>query len=210
MKFKKGDIVKFVNQTSILYGTIGTVVKTVGIKVYVSHGYYPELTQYKPFHERDLMLITKDDNTSKVCNGYTRREKEPFNHVPEIRNVYFNDPLTIVIWKDGTKTFVKNTDGDHNYDPEKALAMAIAKKALGNKYKYYKVFEKWLPEEKAKTSRKSLSSFKMASKECIDGRMGLTENPIEKAYLMLLKIKDDPSSMDVDSVIGYLGEALDS
>ena len=83
------------------------------------------------------------------------------------------------------------------------------------------MFEKWLPEDKVKSSikspiettnelRKSFSSFKMASKECKDQRIALTKNPIEKAYLMLLKIKDDPESMDIDAVIGYLGEALDS
>lgn len=60
----------------------------------------------------------------------------------EIKNVCFNDPLTVVIWSDGTKTFVKA----HNeqYDPEKGLAMAIAKKFLGNKYDYHEQFEKWL------------------------------------------------------------------
>ena len=192
MKFEKGDIVKFINQTSILYGTIGTVTKVIGIKVYVSHGCNPELTRGKPFHERDLMLITRVD--------------KGFGYIPEIRNVYFNDPLTIIIWKDGTKTFVKNTDGSHNYDPEKGLAMAISKKALGNKYKYYQEFEKWLPEEEKENNlllqmvKKKTNYMKIMTK---------TQNPIERAYLMLLKIKDDPESMDIDTVIGYLGEILD-
>ena len=144
------------------------------------------------------------------------------NSIPEIRNVYFNDPLTCVIWKDGTKTFVKNADGDHNYDPEKALAMAISKKALGNKYNYYKEFEKWLPKEDAKFSVKDLlgaskelskvfASFEAAVKELGEK----AENPVEKAYLALLKVNDDPTSKDVDfaaaieAAIGYLGEALD-
>lgn len=144
------------------------------------------------------------------------------NSIPEIRNVYFNDPLTCVIWKDGTKTFVKNADGDHNYDPEKALAMAISKKALGNKYNYYKEFEKWLPKENAKFSVKSLlgaskelskvfTSFEAAVKELGEK----AENPVEKAYLALLKVNDDPTSKDADfaaaieEAIGYLGEALD-
>lgn len=162
-------------------------------------------------------------------NNYRRGDfTQMFNkdNIPEIRNVYFNDPLTCVIWKDGTKTFVKNADGDHNYDPEKALAMAISKKALGNKYNYYKEFEKWLPEEDAKFAikslleasselRKSFSSFKVISKEYMNKRMALTKNPVEKAYLALLKVNDDPTSKDVDfaaaieEAIGYLGEALD-
>lgn len=65
---------------------------------------------------------------------------------PSIKNVIFNDPATIVFWNDGTKTVVNAQDGDI-FDPEKGLAMAISKKALGNKGNYCKTFKKWLPEE---------------------------------------------------------------
>ena len=66
--------------------------------------------------------------------------------VPEIKNVIYNDPATIVFWSDGTKTVVKCGEGDE-FDPEKGLAMAISKKALGNKGNYYNTFTKWLPDE---------------------------------------------------------------
>lgn len=66
---------------------------------------------------------------------------------PEIKNVIFNDPATIVFWEDGTKTVVKCQDGDE-FDPEKGLAMAIAKKAYGNKGSYCNKIKKWLPKEK--------------------------------------------------------------
>ena len=67
---------------------------------------------------------------------------------PSIKKVIFNDPATIVFWEDGTKTVVKC--GEHDiFDPEKGLAMAIAKKALGNEGNYYNVIKKWLPEQKA-------------------------------------------------------------
>lgn len=69
-----------------------------------------------------------------------------------IKKVYFNDPVTVVLWEDGTKTIVKAGEDDI-YDPEKGLAMAIAKKALGNKGNYYEVFKKWLPEETTNTDR---------------------------------------------------------
>lgn len=64
----------------------------------------------------------------------------------KIKKVIFNAPATVVLWEDGAKTIVKSGEGDI-YDPEKGLAMAIAKKALGNKGNYYKVFKKWLPDE---------------------------------------------------------------
>lgn len=52
-----------------------------------------------------------------------------------IKKVIFNCPATIVYWVDGTKTIVK-CDGEE-FDPEKGLAMAIAKKFLGVNQGYY-------------------------------------------------------------------------
>ena len=68
------------------------------------------------------------------------------NYIPEIKNVIFNDPATIVFWEDGTKTVVKCQDGDE-FDPEKGLAMAIVKKAYGNTGGYCNKMKKWLPKE---------------------------------------------------------------
>lgn len=72
------------------------------------------------------------------------------NRLPYIKQVIFHDPATIVYWTDGTRTVVKCQDGDI-YDPEKGLAMAISKKALGNKGNYCNVFKQWLPEEEVET-----------------------------------------------------------
>lgn len=47
--------------------------------------------------------------------------------------VIYNDPATIIIWKDGSKTVVKCMEGDE-YDPEKGFAMAYLKKVLGKDY----------------------------------------------------------------------------
>ncbi len=57
-----------------------------------------------------------------------------------IKDVIFNDPATIIIWSDGSKTVVK-ANGE-KFDPEKGLAMAISKKVLGNKHDYYDIFKK--------------------------------------------------------------------
>lgn len=67
---------------------------------------------------------------------------QPTNYIPKIKNVIFNEPATIVFWTDGTKTVVK-TQNSETYDPEKGLAMAIAKKALGNKGNYFNEIKKW-------------------------------------------------------------------
>ena len=80
------------------------------------------------------------------------------SHIPEIKNVIFNDPATIVFWEDGTKTVVKCQDGDE-FNPEKGLAMAIAKKAYGNKGGYCNKLKKWLPKEEPVDTNSSLNSI---------------------------------------------------
>lgn len=69
-------------------------------------------------------------------------DEDPF----EIKKVIYNGNHTIVLWEDGTKTVVACGEGD-KYDPEKGLAMAISKKALGNTSAYYETFKQWIPDE---------------------------------------------------------------
>ena len=72
-----------------------------------------------------------------------------------IRKVIFNNPATIVFCDDDTKTVVKCGKRD-TFDCEKGIAMAIAKKALGNTKDYYKEIKKFLPKEEER--KKSLVS----------------------------------------------------
>lgn len=83
------------------------------------------------------IILGKDDNSRKL-----RVDNDSKANI--IQNVIFNDPATIVLWNDGTKTVVKRGKND-TYDPEKGLAMAISKKTLGNNGNYYDIFKKWLP-----------------------------------------------------------------
>lgn len=72
--------------------------------------------------------------------------KENKNMVPYIKKVIFNDPATIVFWADGTKTVAK-AHGDDKFDKEVGLTVCIAKKALGNRSNFDKVFKKWIKED---------------------------------------------------------------
>lgn len=85
-------------------------------------------------HPEDIIIASDRYRARKTCNLET-----------SIKKVIFNNPATIVFWSDGSKTVVKSHLDD--YDPEKGLAMAIAKKALGNEGNYYNVFKKWLPKD---------------------------------------------------------------
>ncbi len=64
-----------------------------------------------------------------------------------IRKVIFNNPATIVLWSDGTKTVVKCGPED-TFDMEKGLAMAIVKKMAGNDNRFHKVFKQYLKKKK--------------------------------------------------------------
>jgi len=67
---------------------------------------------------------------------HSKTLKEEINMKPQSKSAYnpiekviFNDPATIVFWKDGTKTIVKCQEGA-KFDPEKGLAMAISRHYL--------------------------------------------------------------------------------
>lgn len=68
-----------------------------------------------------------------------------------IRKVIFNDPATIVLWSDGTKTVVKCGPED-TFDIEKGLAMAIVKKMAGNDNRFHKVFKQYTKKKKKEPS----------------------------------------------------------
>ena len=97
----------------------------------------------------DYNVIEDLESLSKLYATMSSAASYKINRVsvPGINKIVFNDPATIVIWADNTKTVVKAAE-DEPYDPEKGLAMAIAKKALGNEGNYYNVFKKWLPKDK--------------------------------------------------------------
>ena len=68
--------------------------------------------------------------------------------IDKIKKVVFNNPATIVIWEDGTKTVVKCQPNDE-YNAETGLLMCIAKKHFGNTGNFNEVFKKWIPDYKA-------------------------------------------------------------
>ena len=115
-----------------------------------------------------------DETISRIIYYKCSEPKAPKQvlYIPKIKNVIFNEPATIVMWSDGTKTVVKCQEGE-GYDPEKGMAMAISKKALGNKGNYCEVFKKWLPEEaevndgrvSANDLRKAIDHFAKVAKK---------------------------------------------
>lgn len=126
---------------------------------------------------------------------------------PEIDRVIFNNPATIVIWKDGTKTVVKCQEND-TYSEEIGLAMCIAKKYLGNSGNFNEVFKKWIPEKSVEDMRIELTEY--CESRCCggckldgesfrcgygttfddkrpDGSYNMTDNEIRNAYSIVFE-----------------------
>lgn len=89
-----------------------------------------------------------------VMEEATKKKEETNMTAASIKNVIFAPPATIVYWSDGSKTVVKCSEKDV-FDPEKGLAMAIAKRCGGNKGSYYKEIQNWVEKSGKKYPGKS-------------------------------------------------------
>lgn len=83
------------------------------------------------------------DVVDALC--YAMQVVKPHKDNSPIKKVIFNNPATIILWKDGTKTVVKCQKGD-TYDKEKGFYMCVAKKALGNKGNFNNEFKRWVED----------------------------------------------------------------
>ena len=75
-----------------------------------------------------MRYCCNDILTAKKCSEYIKVKAD----IPGmIDRVIFNDPATIILWKDGSKTVVKRS-ADDTWDPEKGFCMAVIKKLYGS------------------------------------------------------------------------------
>ena len=133
----------------------------------------PKLS-YEDYYRKDFEL--QRNIYCNMLNSMYGIRTATMNYIPEIKNVIFNDPATIVFWDDGTKTVVKCQDGDE-FDPEKGLAMAIVKKTYGNKGSYCNKLKKWLSKEEVDTN----SILRSACQHLVSGLVdGINSNDIDK------------------------------
>lgn len=142
-KFKIGDLVQIDDMTKVYHGSICRIVASI-------EAGSPKRTMYEVGGVKCCSYPVRvfEENLVLVSSGI---KKHDGILVPKIKNVILNDPAVIVMWGDGTKTVVK-AQGE-KFDPEKGLAMAISKKAFGNKHSYYGVFLKNIPGLKKKGAK---------------------------------------------------------
>lgn len=147
-------------------------------------------------HREILNYITNDIYTTKEAVKTMR---------DSIKKIIFNDPATIIIWGNGDKTIVKCGEGE-TYDPEKGMAMAIAKHFLGDKGNYYKTFKKWLPKEHETVKESKSNTERFISIRDFCNRYNITKS---KAYRMIkagdiYAIKNEKGHWMIDTTAGVI------
>ena len=97
-----------------------------------------------------------------------------------IKDVIFAPPATIVYWSDGSKTVVKCSEKDV-FDPEKGLAMAIAKRCGGNKGGYYKEIQNWVEKSGKKYPGKPYTESSSVKNDALKKYIAQAKNSYEAA-----------------------------
>lgn len=126
-----------------LIGYIGTVEKALHddlMKVILSTGHELVFSSCDLTSDRDGNWRIRSSALYPRCEG---KKTASAMSTAAIKDVIFAPPATIVYWSDGSKTVVKCSEKDV-FDPEKGLAMAIAKRCGGNKGSYYKEIQNWV------------------------------------------------------------------
>lgn len=105
-----------------------------------------------PYIPKNKEYFTRHNIAIDTATEYCKRDLaviEELNDCMKLtpKKVIFNNPVTVVLWQDGTKTLVRCTSDD-TYDKEKGLALCYMKKLHGNDNKFHKIFRTWVSEEK--------------------------------------------------------------
>lgn len=142
---------KLCDSNKRVIGNITDVVRTVDGETMITldTGHTFQFKSYDIYWDKGHNCFINKPYYRGTLNTAHAKEATAMN-AAAIKNVIFAPPATIVYWSDGSKTVVKCSEKDV-FDPEKGLAMAIAKRCGGNKGSYYKEIQNWV-EKSGKTA----------------------------------------------------------
>ena len=119
-------------------------------------------------YQDDVYLTDQLEPIRTMLNNLISKKtsKEAYNKriFSEIKDIIINDPATIILWKDGTKTVVKCQNED-TFDPGTGIAMAILKKLYGNSGFYKDIFEPAIEKYELKKSLEKSKKHVATKKE---------------------------------------------
>lgn len=135
---------KLCDSNKRVIGNITDVVRTVDGETMITldTGHTFQFKSYDIYWDKGHNCFINKPYYRGTLNTAHAKEAAAMN-AAAIKNMIFAPPATIVYWSDGSKTVVKCSEKDV-FDPEKGLAMAIAKRCGGNKGSYYKEIQNWV------------------------------------------------------------------
>lgn len=97
--------------------------------------WFPEeqLSIIRPYHDRNEIL------------WWMRSPYSSMGETLNVKKVIFNEPKTIVIWADGSKTIASCGEGDE-FDPYAGFCAAVTKKVFGSTSAAKKILAPFMPE----------------------------------------------------------------
>lgn len=134
------------------------------------------------FRQGDLITDRGGNLSIRYGNGGLDAGKKSTSatNAAAIKRVIFNPPATIVYWSDCTKTVVKCSEKDV-FDPEKGLAMAVAKRCGGNNGSYYKEIRHWVEKSGKKYPRKPYTESSSVENDALKKYIAQAKNSYEAA-----------------------------
>lgn len=140
---------------------------------------------------KTVTIIEQISNRSKPAYrvaetdwSYDERGLAALSDIGNVKKIIFNDPATIVLWTDGSKTVVKTHNED--FDAEKGIAMCFMKKACDNKASFNNVFKKWIPDDMKKKELESEEVPTTSTDEDDHWNPTLFENPKKSGWYIAI------------------------
>lgn len=137
------DVVRTVDGETIITLDTGHTFQFESYDIYWDSARNAYIKKNGRYHQDALDNARYTAQAQAMYNRTYEKEARAAMSTASIKNVIFAPPATIVYWSDGSKTVVKCSEKDV-FDPEKGLAMAIAKRCGGNKGSYYKEIQNWV------------------------------------------------------------------
>ena len=88
--------------------------------------FYQSYDVSRPIPAKEFKEMLEKQSIERLSFGFSKKDTK-FDY----DRIIFSGPCTIVIWKDGTKTMARVSEGD-TFDPEKGVAICYMKRALGH------------------------------------------------------------------------------
>lgn len=137
------DVVRTVDGETMITLDTGHTFQFKSYDIYWDSASNAYIKKNGSYHQDALDNARYTAQAQAMYNRTYEKEARAAMSTASIKNVIFAPPATIVYLSDGSKTVVKCSEKDV-FDPEKGLAMAIAKRCGGNKGSYYKEIQNWV------------------------------------------------------------------